>query len=86
MDHPKFDSAVDRDKDGLKTTVSPLYLSYFMLDWESIAQVPTAIKCMTCMNPMSKAEPVRDGKDASFDGLVCHRCKTVIWSRRDKIH
>jgi hypothetical protein len=81
MDHPKFDSAVERDEKGLKTGISPLYLTYFMLDWTGIAQAPADIECMTCAGQMVKAEPVRDKKGAVFDGIVCHHCKAVIWSR-----
>ena len=27
-------------------------------------------------------EPVKDKKGVVFEGLVCHKCKTVIWARK----
>jgi len=27
-------------------------------------------------------EPVRDKKGAVFDGIVCHKCKTLLWTRK----
>jgi len=83
MDHPNFDSAIERDGKGLKTSVSPLYLTYFMLDWAKVAQSPAQVRCMACSGPLVKAEPVRDSKGISFDGIVCHHCKSVIWSRQE---
>jgi hypothetical protein len=84
MDHPKFDSAVERDAAGLKTSVSPLFLSYFMLDWTKVGQTPASPKCLQCGGAMMNAEPLRDKRGTVFDGLVCHHCKSVIWSRRTR--
>jgi hypothetical protein len=31
---------------------------------------------------MMSVEPMRDKKGVVFEGLVCHKCKTVLWARR----
>jgi len=81
MDH-RFDSPVERDEKGLKTGLSPLFLTYFMLDWTKVEQTPASTKCMSCGGAMMNVEPMRDKKGVVFDGLVCHGCKTLLWSRR----
>ena len=32
--------------------------------------------------PLNRLEIVRDKKGKEFEGIVCHRCKTVLWVRR----
>lgn len=76
-------SAIRRDgKRGLVTDVSPIFLTYFMVDWEVAAQSPTDTDCISCGAKMMAVEPVTDKKGAAFGGLVCHKCKTVLWTRK----
>jgi hypothetical protein len=69
-------------KSGLRTEVSPLFLTYFMLDWSEVSQSPSATKCVSCGGAMMGVEPVRDKKGKVFEGIVCHNCKTVLWTRK----
>jgi hypothetical protein len=67
---------------GLRTAVSPLLLTYFLMDWGKVSQSPSSTTCVSCGGPMMSVEPVRDKKGVVFDGLVCHKCKTLLWSRK----
>lgn len=80
-----FEGAVYRDAEsGLRTNVSPLFLTYYMMDWGKVSQSPSATRCVNCGVAMSSVEPVRDKKGVVFEGLVCHKCKTLLWSRRNR--
>jgi hypothetical protein len=74
---------VHRDAEvGLITTVSPLFLTYFMMNWGEVSQSPSSIKCLSCGAAMMSVEPVRDKKGVVFEGIVCHKCKTLLWNRK----
>ena len=76
-------SIIRRDaKMGLITTVSPLFLTYFMMNWGEVSQTPSNVKCVSCGGAMMSVEPVRDKKGAVFEGIVCHSCKTLLWNRK----
>ena len=66
----------------IETEVSPLFLTYFMMDWAKLSQEPSGTSCLSCGEKMMSIEPIRDKKGVVFDGLVCHKCKTVLWARR----
>lgn len=66
---------------GLRAATSPLFLTYHMLDWGSLAQKPSPTRCVSCGGEMMSVEPVRDEKGLLYDGLVCHHCKSLLWSR-----
>jgi hypothetical protein len=59
-----------------------IHYTYFMMDWTKLSQAPSATKCFSCGESMMNVEPIRDKKGVVFDGLVCHKCKSVIWARR----
>lgn len=59
------------------------YYGYFMMDWGKVSQGPSATKCLSCGGEMMSVEPVRDKKGLAYDGLVCHNCKTLLWTRKD---
>lgn len=63
----------------MKTDVSPLWLTYFMLDWGKVKQYDSGQKCTSCGRPLKRTEPVTDRKGASFEGYVCHADKQVAW-------
>ncbi|HXW36382.1 MAG TPA: hypothetical protein VEJ36_00520 [Nitrososphaerales archaeon] len=60
-----------------------IYWTYFMVDWGKAKQTPSEEKCTRCGGSMSLVEPVTDQKGISYDGLVCHECKQLLWVRRD---
>ena len=66
----------------MDTDVSPLFLTYFMMDWGKVTQSSSATRCISCGGPMMSVEPVRDKKGVVYDGIVCHICKTLLWSRK----
>jgi len=53
-----------------------------MMDWGKVSQAPSATKCFSCGGAMMSVEPVRDKKGVVFDGIVCHKCKTLLWTRK----
>ena len=81
--HGAFEGAVHREAEsGLRTNISPLFLTYFMMDWGKVSQGPSATKCFSCGGAMMTVEPVRDKKGVVFDGIVCHKCKTLLWTKK----
>ncbi|MDG6902626.1 MAG: hypothetical protein JRM80_11810 [Nitrososphaerota archaeon] len=65
----------------MKTDVSPMWLTYFMVKWDEVAQSESDQKCTDCGAPLKKTEPFTDGEGLSFEGYVCHRDKRVTWIR-----
>lgn len=65
----------------MKTDVSPIFLTYFMVRWEAVQQHETEQRCQTCGGPLSRTEEVVDGKGARYEGFVCHSDKQVTWVR-----
>lgn len=61
---------------------SLIYFTYFMVDWPKVSQSPSPVKCFSCGGEMMSVEPVKDKKGVVFDGIVCHKCKTVLWTRK----
>jgi len=60
-----------------------IHYTYYMLDWNSVKQIQSSDdRCTTCGGPLNRLEIVRDKKGKEFEGIVCHRCKTVLWVRR----
>jgi hypothetical protein len=59
-----------------------IHFTYHMMEWEKLSQAPSTTKCFSCGGSMMSVEPIRDKKGVVFDGLVCHKCKSVIWARR----
>ena len=66
----------------MDTDISPLFLTYFMVDWGKVSQAPSATNCFSCGEAMMSVEPVRYRKGAVFDGIVCHNCKSLLWTRK----
>jgi len=66
----------------IEDSASLMYQTYLMMDWAKVSQEPSATKCLSCGGPMMSVEPVRDKKGVVFDGIVCHKCKTLLWARR----
>ncbi len=59
-----------------------IYYTYYMLDWGKLFQRPSETNCLSCGEKMMTVEPVKDRKGLVFEGLVCHKCKTVLWARK----
>ena len=65
----------------MKTDVSPMFLTYFMVRWEEVRQEKSDQKCQTCGQPLKRTEEVVDKKGTRFEGYVCHPDKQVTWVR-----
>jgi hypothetical protein len=65
--------------EGLKTDVSPMWLTYYMVDWSAIKQEQTEQRCTICGRTLSRTETVTDGSGPGFVGYVCHADKQVTW-------
>jgi len=63
----------------LKTNVSPVWLTYFMMKWDEVNQEKSDQKCTTCGKPMMKTELVTDEKGRNYEGFVCHSDKQITW-------
>ena len=66
----------------IEDSSSLVYMTYYMMNWEQVSQSPSTTICASCGGAMMAVEPARDKKGLVFDGLVCHKCKTILWSRR----
>ena len=65
----------------LKSDVSPMWLTYYMVKWEDVKQEPTDQNCTLCGGPLSRTEKVFFGKESTYEGYVCHEDKQVTWVR-----
>ena len=65
----------------MKSNVSPMFLTYFMINWEKMEQHQSDQKCTLCGRPMNRTEEVIDQKGLRYEGYVCHADKSVIWVR-----
>jgi len=63
----------------MKSEVSPMWLTYFMVRWEDVKQYDSEQKCVDCGLPMKKTETCTDPGGLSFVGYVCHPDKRVTW-------
>jgi hypothetical protein len=61
---------------------SLIHYTYYYMDWSKVSQSPSATRCASCGRGMLEVEPVRDKKGVVFEGLVCHSCRTLLWSRK----
>ena len=65
----------------MKTSVSPMFLTYYMLEWRDVKQTESDQKCTVCGRPLMRTEVVSDEKGIEFEGFVCHSDKQVTWVR-----
>lgn len=65
----------------MKSNVSPMFLTYFMMNWDEVGQEVTGQRCTECGRFLSKTEVVEDGKGQKYEGYVCHTDKRVTWLR-----
>lgn len=57
-------------------------MTYYMMDWKKVAQIPSETLCATCGGSMMRVEPIKDKKGMVYDGLVCHKDKILLWARK----
>ena len=60
----------------------PSYRTYHMMDWDAIHQTRLEDRCVACGRFMIAVDFVRNKPGASYEGRVCHHCKTIIWVRK----
>lgn len=65
----------------MKSDISPMFLTYYMLKWNEIEQEDSDQRCTECGLPMKKTERVIDPKGLGYEGYVCHVDKRVTWVR-----
>jgi len=65
----------------MKSSISPMFLTYYMVRWDDVRQAPSEQKCTECGNPLSKTEVIEDEKGVKYEGYVCHADKRVTWLR-----
>lgn len=64
---------------GMKSDISPMWLTYHMVKWEEIAETESDQRCTVCGKPLNKTEAVTDKEGRAFEGYVCHQDKSVTW-------
>jgi len=65
----------------MKSDVSPMFLTYYMLKWSEVEQHESDQKCTECGRPLKRTEPVTDKKGQRYEGYVCHADKRVTWMK-----
>jgi hypothetical protein len=68
----------------MKTIVSPMWLTYFMVKWDEVQQQVSDQKCTRCGRFLSKSEFFEDEKGQKYEGYVCHPDKQVTWVKADR--
>lgn len=63
----------------MRTDVSPMWLTYFMVKWDGVAQYDSDQRCTDCAAAMKRTEPFIDAKGAAYEGYVCHSDRRVTW-------
>lgn len=66
----------------MKSDISPMFLTYHMLDWGKLTQSPSDQKCAECGGMMTVTVPVEDPKGVTYEGYVCHKDKRVLWLKK----
>jgi hypothetical protein len=65
----------------MKTDVSPMFLTYFMVKWGEVRETETDQKCTECGRPLMKTEIFTDQSGVNYEGYVCHSDKRITWLR-----
>ena len=60
-----------------------MFVTYFMVNWEKEATVPSGRKCAECRREMGGLEAVVGSGEVEYEGLVCHSCKRLLWMKKD---
>lgn len=68
-------------RNHLKSDISPMFLTYFMVKWDGVSQYDSEQKCTICARPMKRTEELVDSKGQKYEGYVCHPDKQVTWIR-----
>lgn len=68
-----------RVEDGDIDSVDPTYRTYYMVDWETVHQTPSKDRCVSCGKFMMNVEPIQSNAGRTYQGRVCHNCKTIFW-------
>jgi hypothetical protein len=63
----------------MKTEVSPMWLTYYMVKWDEVRQYDSDQRCTDCHEQMKRTEPFTDRGGVSYEGYVCHHDKRVTW-------
>jgi uncharacterized protein with PIN domain len=69
-------------EDGIEGD-DPTYLTYHMMDWSVIRQVPSEDRCVACGRAMLRVDAVRNKAGKAYEGWVCHPCRSLTWVRAD---
>ncbi|HUI23480.1 MAG TPA: hypothetical protein VLY82_03700 [Nitrososphaerales archaeon] len=67
----------------MKSNISPMWLTYYMMKWAEVEQTPSDQKCTMCGQQLMKTETITDEKGMNYEGYVCHADKQVTWMRKD---
>jgi uncharacterized protein with PIN domain len=61
----------------------PVYLTYYMMDWNKVKTSASEDRCVACGGPMLRVEPVTSNRGVAYEGRVCHDCKSLFWIKKD---
>ncbi|MDG6920235.1 MAG: hypothetical protein JRN44_00560 [Nitrososphaerota archaeon] len=63
----------------MKSDVSPMWLTYHMVDWKTVSQEETELRCTLCGGRLMKTEVFTGETSQGFVGYVCHADRHVTW-------
>lgn len=65
----------------MKTDISPMFLTYFMVKWDDLGQQESDQRCAICGRKLMRTDLVTDEKGVNYEGFVCHGDRQVTWVR-----
>ena len=68
----------------MKSDVSPIFLTYHMVDWKKVQHDESDQTCQTCGGPLKRTEEVVDERGNRYEADVWPRDWQVAWVRPGK--
>ena len=60
-----------------------MFVTYFMVNWKEERVSPSGKNCAECGRGMGRVEATTSESKSTYEGLVCHNCKRLVWLRTD---
>jgi hypothetical protein len=64
---------------NIEDTSELIYVTYYMIEWDKVKQELSEMKCVECGNALYETEYFEDKRKKRFRGMVCHKCRRVLW-------
>lgn len=60
-----------------------MFVTYFMVNWKEERESPSGKNCAECGRGMGRVEATTGESKSTYEGLVCHNCKRLVWLKMD---